>query len=417
MTTWTPTRVAALRACRRRYAFVYRDGRDEPSSPEADLGDLVHAAMEDVGRAWLAGDRPENLGVALRTAAAVHGVNYGAATVACAVSVLSAAAASPLAALDDLAAVEHELSFAAPCPACAGDSVCPICDDAGTIEATTRADRIDLPPGEGPTVIDFKTGRVRQRDELAHDPQTLLLLAAAHVTWPELPPPRLVYWYLGEPWPVTVEWSAEAEATAVALVQGAAAEAARLDAEPGPWPVAEDPTTCADCPFVPECDRGRAVRDGALLDARPGDDLPDDLGALLAARQVAKATAEAADARRKQIDERLRPLVEAGAAPVEAGGWRARWREEKQRSFDRLAAVADALARFTGEDPEEVAAEVATVDRARLDAKVAAAGEALDGPGRIALAAAVDRCASKWVKAYVRVERARGERGWRWRTR
>ena len=150
MTTWTPTRVAALRACRRRYGFVYRDHRDEPSSPEADLGDLVHAAMEDVGRAWLAGDRPENLGVALRTAAAVHGVNYGAATVACAVSVLSAAAASPLAALDDLAAVEHELSFIAPCPAReAGYSDCPICG--GDIHVTTtaeqRSDPSDHPGG------------------------------------------------------------------------------------------------------------------------------------------------------------------------------------------------------------------------------------------------------------------------------
>jgi hypothetical protein len=51
----------------------------------------------------------------------------------------------------------------------------------------------------------------------------------------------------------------------------------------------------------------------------------------------------------------------------------------------------------------------ATVDRARLDAKVTLVAEGLDGPARTALASAVERTATTWTKAYVRVERDRRE--------
>ena len=429
---WSPSRLGVALACDRRYNLRYRDRAPADTTNLWNAaGNRFHEGAEDLGRRWLE-HGPFDVSASIEAAveARCASERSDAEQTALALEHARKAAGTPSLDFSDLAFVEQNLLLPVLCPMCEGRSCdacrcvggddptrcrthdAPIdpeddadrCPHAGTILARARADRVDLPDDHRVTVVDYKTGRdVKTRDELAVDPQATVLAAAARAMWPDREV-TVAFWFVGRPWPVTFDWDGAVDATARGFVRVAhrrwwAEEQERRDDAP-----ASD-ETCRYCPYRDGCDAYQEMVAGRRLDGPKGAPTPEALADLLASYARARDTEKAAKDRKGELAKRLLPLVSRGR--VSGGGYVGYLREDHLGDYPALAPVARVIARFSGQHPDDVAAELAVVGKKRLDAKIDAVGAGLDEDARAALDAAVKACGGHRYKRYPRVDRAR----------
>lgn len=391
-----PTGASRLRLadeCPRAYHRRYVLGELEGQPPDSwRAGSLVHAALHRVSARWLR-EGPYPLGpTALE--AAVEAEVAGAASPYPAAALTAALATLMTVAiridLRDLAATEEPWTL----------------DIGDGLGARGTWDRVDLPPGRGPIVIDYKTGgQVRGRAELDDDPQVALYLAAARARWPDLPPPRARWLYLDADVAVTVDWSAEQEEAVRCAALALLARTRDRGTDEAAWPGVVGPR-CGWCPYRPGCPAYAAALAAGVDPAAP---VPADLEGLVAERQRCSRLSTLAEERRKAIDRTLRPLVEARGEVV-AAGHRLRLAVRRREDYPDALSVARILAFHTGDDPEELALDLRPdeADTKKVKAETARIAAGLTGPDLAAFEAAVADVAARDASAYVEARALKG---------
>lgn len=384
MTTWSPSRLRLLAQCGRRYQFRYVVKLPDPSSREQKVGLIFHIALERIGRAWLAEGPVPGASVAAAALEAGRAVcvadgEMEAEVIADALALIRSADRDILD-LRDLAAVEEELAV-----------------EVDGIRAVGRSDRIDLPDDSGPVVRDYKTGVViPDREAIESDPQTLHYLAAARRRWPDRPPPRIVYHYIRRGIRVGARWSEEMDEAYLISLRAAQARLERLAAD-DEWPASVS-GECERCPYRARCSAYRAAFDD---DFALGVDR-SDVRSVVEARQRAAAVEKLAEARKRELSEILRPIVDG--EPVLVEKWRVSLRVPEKRSFPSLETTARVISRVTGEDETDAAKAVGGVDIKRLDAYLAELGGRMTERERLALEDAVEATGDVRVSPHVRVD-------------
>lgn len=350
---FSPTQLRMLGDCEKSYAMKYIEkaaGIFEDSD-EAEVGNLCHAALERAALDRMSGAErraaplaKKEIDVLLADAAASRRAEK---------ALVDEARAILLKAMPSISfahAEEAERRFDVEI---AGERV------------SGRFDRVDLIGESRVRVVDYKSGHmIPMRDELEVDPQTVLYLHAAAQEWPFASVVEVEYHYLRFDVRIAIRRTAALNDFAEELVRSAAARLEGAITAEG-FPARVSPR-CGRCPFRRGCeDYQVAVHIQAipsLLDGKA------ETGALIEERQQVSTLEKLAEARRREIDEILRPrLAEARGEILTASGWRAKMAQMRRRSFPDAAGLVRELATATGRPAGEVASAILEVHVGSLD--------------------------------------------------
>lgn len=274
------------------------------------------------------------------------------------------------------------------------------------VEVWLRWDRIDVTE-TAVDVIDWKFGDVvKSHAELEADPQALLYLAAAAERWPLASIVRGRWVYVARGLEVHLIWTPELDRRARDVVRYAAARIRRLAQDKGEWP-GRLSGFCSSCPF--RLDRCSAFR--TALEREPGPFTPAgelvarDPEAAVSERARVAAIADVAEERRKELDAELRPIL--ATRRIETEELTATLSSRRRAEYPDTSATVEALARATGRSPWEIEAEI--VERGVVPGKVTALIRKLQTRDQRELAQqAADSTASANASAYVTVRRRKG---------
>ncbi|MGE0709134.1 MAG: PD-(D/E)XK nuclease family protein [Planctomycetota bacterium] len=345
----TPTQLRDLEACPLRAHLRHRCGLTDPGDEQREVGGIVAACLAAVTRPRLAQGELRGRAVAageLLAALEARGGSPGAVRRA-------AEILEPLASQLDLAhtvAVEDSWQLEVGRDPRTG----------WAIVAGGRFERVDRLPDGTVRLVDYRTGRVRSREELLREGQVGLRLAALRALHPGARVEALVWW-VDQDVQVSVPWSEREDWFARLRVRIAYGQLQRGESTPRVG------APCARCPFRQRC--WAYQEELRTLEAAPpaASARRDDPRWLLEERERLKQVAALAEAGRRDLDEAIRARIDA-RGELRAGDLRARLITRRLHGWSPLALpiVADALQRDALELLEEVGQVSTTKLRALL---------------------------------------------------
>jgi len=215
---------------------------------------------------------------------------------------------------------------------------------------------------------DYKlAGPVKSRSELESDPQVLLYLAACKHDWPDHDI-EIVFWFVEPDIQITVRYTDELRDIGLSMARATAKKRASAKADEE-WQA----TLCDRCSWCPHADTCEALKISTDIKTELDEATDDNIAALVKARQEMASVAKAADARKKEIDKALRPILDERGEII-ASGFKVTMTKRRNDSYPNLESTIRVLTNTLGVEP--VATDLITVSKTKVKAFVK---QAVDG--------------------------------------